>query len=284
MVNKLPKVTVVTVCYNAADSIQKTMESVLAQTYPNVEYLIIDGNSTDQTLTAIESMREKFVRKGYDFHCYSEKDDGIYDAMNKGIRMATGKWINFMNSGDGFYSKDVLMKTFKNDPEENVLYGDTIIKKDFGDILLKPKDIDCLRKHMVFCHQSVFLPTSVMKAFPFKLEYRIVGDYKFFYDYYNRGGSFRYLRYCIAYFEGEKGLSSANSLQAHKEKAKVNSEHLKIAWKIKYRFKCFGYYFKETMKFIFPKFLVDVVRDWNYERISRRRIYKQKMLATEVHK
>lgn len=275
MMNNLPKVTIVTVCYNAADSIQKTMDSVLMQTYQNVEYLIIDGASTDNTLSVVKRMEKDFIRKGFEFHCYSEKDKGIYDAMNKGIKMATGKWINFMNSGDGFCNPDILLKTFKDNPDENVLYGDTIIQKTFGDILLKPKDIDCLRKHMVFCHQSVFLPTAIMKNYPFGLEFRIVADYKFFYDYYNRGGSFRYLGYPIAYFEGERGLSSANALEAHKEKAYVNSDHLRITWQIKYRFKYFGYHFKELMQYIFPKSVVEKVRCWNYERIRRRRLNKQ---------
>lgn len=275
MTNKVPKVTIVTVCYNAADSIQKTLESVLNQDYPHIEYLVIDGASTDDTLGIVKRITPAFERKGIDIRCYSEKDRGIYDAMNKGIHLATGKWINFMNSGDAFYQADVLMKTFKDNPEENVLYGDTIIQKTFGDILLKPKDIDCLRKHMVFCHQSVFLPTAVTKNYPFGLEFRIVADYKFFYDYYMRGGSFRYLGYPIAYFEGERGLSSANALKAHKEKAYVNSEHLQLTWQIKYGFKCFGYHFKETMKRTFPKPLVEGVRRWNYERIRRRRLMKQ---------
>lgn len=277
MNNNLPKVTIVTVCYNAATSILQTMESVLNQTYPNVEYLIIDGASTDHTLEIVKGIADKFRRKGYQLHIHSEADKGIYDAMNKGIRLATGKWINFMNAGDGFCSSDVLMRTFQNDPEENLLYGDTIFQMNFGNLLLKPKSIDCLRKHMAFCHQSVFLPTSVMKASPFKLEYRIAGDYKFFYDYYNCGGSFRYLGYPIAYFESENGVSSTNILEAHKEKAHIRSEHLSLSWQIKYGFKYTGYHFKEFLKGFFPKPLVETVRHWNYQRKMHRRIYKQNL-------
>lgn len=277
MRSNLPKITVVTVCFNAAASIKKTMESVLAQTYPNVEYLVIDGASTDNTLAVVESMRPAFLRRGYEFHCYSEKDSGIYDAMNKGIRLATGKWINFMNSGDAFCGPDVLMKTFQDDPAENVLYGDTIIQKAFGDILLKPQDINSLRKHMVFCHQSVFLPTSIVKEYPFVLEFRIVADYKFFYDYYQRGGSFRYLGYPIAYFEGEEGLSSTQALRAHKEKAYVNSEHERMTWQIKYRFKCMGYFVTDNAKRILPACVVEKVRAWNYERLRRRRLRKHNL-------
>ncbi|MEG1585340.1 MAG: glycosyltransferase family 2 protein [Bacteroidales bacterium] len=285
MTNNLPKVTIVTVCYNAAESIQKTMESVLNQTYPNVEYLIIDGASTDKTLSIVRGMEDAFIRKGVQFRYYSEKDHGIYDAMNKGIHLATGKWINFMNSGDGFCSPDILLKTFQDDPEENVLYGDTIFQMSFGDILLKPKNIDCLRKHMVFCHQSVFLPTQEMKNYPFGLKYQIAGDYKFFYDYYNRGGGFRYLGYPVAYFESENGLSSSNALQAHKENAQIRSEHLHLTWQIKYQFKCFCFHFKEMLKEIFPKEIVEAVRAWNYRRKMRRRIYKQKLgqVKTELY-
>lgn len=274
---KLPTITIVTVCYNAASSIQNTMDSILNQNYPAIEYLVIDGASTDNTMELVVKMADSFKQKGIQFHYFSEKDRGIYDAMNKGIQYATGKWINFMNAGDGFYASDILMKTFQDDPEENFLYGDTIFQKAFGDILLKPQDIDRLRKHMVFCHQSVFVPTRVMKEYPFGLEYRIAGDYKFFYDYYNRGGSFRYLGYPIAYFESENGLSSSNTLQAHKEKAQIRKEHLLLTWQIKYGFKCFGYHFKECLKMIFPKGMVESVRSWNYQRKMRRHIYKQNL-------
>lgn len=115
-----PKVTVVTVCFNAAETIEKTILSVIGQTYDNIEYLIIDGGSKDDTLAIIKKY-EKSISKWI-----SEPDKGIYDAMNKAIKMATGEWINFMNAGDCFASENVLADVFKEDLSENIkfLYSD----------------------------------------------------------------------------------------------------------------------------------------------------------------
>ena len=102
------KISVVTVCYNAADTIEKTILSVLNQTYHDIEYIIIDGGSTDGTVEIIRKYADKIA------YWVSEPDKGIYDAMNKGIEVATGEWINFMNAGDRFYKSDVIKLIFDN--------------------------------------------------------------------------------------------------------------------------------------------------------------------------
>lgn len=277
MTDNRPKVTVITVCFNAASVIQKTMESVLSQTYPNVEYLLIDGKSGDDTLQRIETMLPAFIGKGYEAQVTSEKDGGIYDAMNKGIAQATGKWICFMNAGDCFCDAEVLSRTFVENPEEVVLYGDTIVQKSFGDICMKPKTIDTLRRKMPFCHQSVFVPAKELKQHPFHLEYKIVADYKFFYDYYIKGGKFRYLDFPISCFEAEGGLSSTQALRANREKALVNGNYTRMGWKFKYLSKYLGHYVTSAGEVIFPATLAEKARRWNYERIRRRRLEKQKM-------
>lgn len=115
-----PKITVVTVCYNAAETIEKTILSVVGQTYNNIEYLIIDGGSKDDTLAIIKKYESNISK------WISEPDKGIYDAMNKAIKMATGEWINFMNAGDCFATNDVLEKIFNDEIPNNVkfLYSD----------------------------------------------------------------------------------------------------------------------------------------------------------------
>lgn len=92
-------ITVVTVCFNAENVIEETLQSILEQTYKSLEYIIIDGNSKDNTCHIIKKYKPLFITKGVLFKFISEKDNGIYDAMNKGIRQATGKWINFMTVG-----------------------------------------------------------------------------------------------------------------------------------------------------------------------------------------
>lgn len=96
------KVTVVTVCFNSQDSIGKTIESVLQQTYERIEYIIVDGKSKDRTLEIAESYKKSFKERGFEFCIISEPDHGIYDAMNKGTALATGEVIGFINSGDWY--------------------------------------------------------------------------------------------------------------------------------------------------------------------------------------
>ena len=97
-------ISVVTVSYNAVSTIEQTILSVINQTYPNVEYIIIDGGSTDGTVDIIKKYADKIA------YWVSEPDKGIYDAMNKGVVVATGEWINFMNAGDIFTDSDVIDK------------------------------------------------------------------------------------------------------------------------------------------------------------------------------
>lgn len=103
----IPIISVITVCYNAAASLEETMLSVLNQTYDKVEYIVIDGGSKDGTLDIIKKYANRLA------YWTSEPDKGIYDAMNKGISKATGNWVNFMNAGDLFIDNEVLSKCFK---------------------------------------------------------------------------------------------------------------------------------------------------------------------------
>ena len=101
-----PLISIITVVFNGEKYLEETIQSVINQTYSNVEYIIIDGGSSDGTLDIIKKYEERID------YWVSEKDKGIYDAMNKGIDVASGEWINFMNAGDGFYADDVLDKIF----------------------------------------------------------------------------------------------------------------------------------------------------------------------------
>ena len=118
-----PLISVVTVSYNAVSTIEQTILSVINQTYPHIEYIIIDGGSTYGTVDIIKKYADKIA------YWVSEPDKGIYDAMNKGIKVATGEWINFMNSGDCLYRNDTIEKILNKSSTTNnvsIIYGKTM--------------------------------------------------------------------------------------------------------------------------------------------------------------
>lgn len=102
-----PKISVITICYNSAKTIRRTLESVVTQTYQNLEYIVVDGGSTDETLAIVGEFKDTIAK------VISEPDSGIYDAMNKGVRMATGDWIHILNSDDFYPTSDVLQKAMQ---------------------------------------------------------------------------------------------------------------------------------------------------------------------------
>ena len=120
-----PKISVITVCYNAEKEIKKTMLSVLQQTYDNIEYLIFDGKSNDNTLKIINKIRVSYPNR--DIHIISEADNGIYDAMNKGISLASGEWLNMMNAGDVFTDLDVI----QNVVDSGLMLNSSFVYSDF---------------------------------------------------------------------------------------------------------------------------------------------------------
>lgn len=123
-----PKISVITICYNAEKEIERTMRSVLNQSFHDLEYVIVDGDSKDGTLRIINQVASDYPTR--DVKIISEPDKGIYDAMNKGIHIASGEWLNMMNAGDVFAGDDVLEKVLeRNIPKEkNFLYSDAWIQ------------------------------------------------------------------------------------------------------------------------------------------------------------
>lgn len=172
--NKM-KVSVITVCYNAILGIEKTIKSVVGQTYPEVEYIVIDGGSTDGTIDIIKKYTDKIA-------CFvSEPDGGIYDAMNKGIRIATGEWINFMNAGDTFSSDTIISTVFSERYKEEVevIYGDVYFTESHDCNYLQPaRPLYFLRRAMPFCHQSSFVKRKAITEFD--KQFQICADYSFF--------------------------------------------------------------------------------------------------------
>ncbi len=182
------KVSVITVCYNAEEFIENAINSVLNQIYENIEYIIIDGASTDNTVPIITKYKSRI---GF---FLSEPDSGMYEAMNKGIKAATGDILYFLNSDDVFYDKYVIenvVKMFKKNIDADLIYGPIIIKDPItNESFMKPHNYitksffiyDCI------CQQGIFYKTDIFKKCGhFDTTYKIVGDYEWilraFYKY-----------------------------------------------------------------------------------------------------
>lgn len=215
MINK--KITVVTVCYNAADRIEQTIISVLNQTYDNIEYIIIDGGSTDGTVDTIRRYSNRIT------YWVSEKDGGIYDAMNKGISIATGQYINFMNAGDTFYSSETLkILAGRIDNNAIIIYGDCNVKFRGSVVHKKPLKIDYLNTKLPFCHQSMLVDVSFHKKHLYSTKLKIASDYKFVYDaYYKNNVKLQYIPITVSTFDSTDGVSSHNFITSMNEKFEI---------------------------------------------------------------
>lgn len=181
-----PRITVVTITYNAAAVLQRTLDSVLAQSYPNVEHLIIDGASKDETLAMVEQYREESTEKAasHEIVVRSEPDRGIYDAMNKGLQQATGDFLVFLNAGDTLPATDTLELVMDKAAEGvGVLYGDTDVVDGNGNFLyhrrLQPPEHltwRSFRQGMLVCHQAFYVSAELAKSQAYDLRYRFSAD------------------------------------------------------------------------------------------------------------
>lgn len=184
------RITVVTITYNAAGVLQRTLDSLLRQDYAYVEHVVVDGASKDQTVKMVEAYQTQVAAMHPDWtvRLKSEPDGGLYDAMNKGLERATGDYIVFMNAGDCFAADDVLSAVAHSaaqDPHPAVVYGDTDIVDNEGRFLyhrrLQPPaklTWKSFRQGMLVCHQSFYARSDIAKANRYDLKYRHSADVK----------------------------------------------------------------------------------------------------------
>ena len=223
---RLPLITVVTVCYNCVKVIERTILSVLSQSYPNVEYIVVDGGSTDGTIDVIKKYNDKIT------NWISEPDGGVYFGMNKGIAMAHGDWINFMNAGDTFVSNDVLEQCFSKEIYSDgvdLLCGDTICSFPWANYLRVGKNPD---GNINFCHQSVFTRATLLKQNPYDISYRIIADNVWFQELMSTNHLIKYIPVRIAVYEGYAGISARNAINFYKEVSKKNHTPQDLRWKL----------------------------------------------------
>ena len=218
------KISVVTVSYNAAATIEETIQSVLGQTYPNVEYIVIDGGSTDGTVDIIKRYIDHLA------YWVSEPDKGIYDAMNKGIAAATGDYINFMNAGDRFYDLNTIERLI-NSADFNsydIHYGDWNILKKKNSVIRTPGSLSRIKDGAfdgLLCHQATYTRTSLLKKRPYQIKYKISADYEYICYSYTHGLSFKYHPITMCNYSAY-GISDRNRLCALKEVRSIGCKYM----------------------------------------------------------
>lgn len=214
----MARLSIITICYNEVGRIQKTLDSVINQSFRDFDWIVIDGGSTDGTKEILQQHSENFKI------FISEKDGGIYNAMNKAIALATGQYLFFLNAGDYFSGNDVLIQIFSHELHADFVYGNiTIIGINCSQLLLMPPQITpefLYRKTIP--HQSTFTKKTLFeKAGSYDEKYQIVSDYEFILrgmHHYN--ATFQYVPVVFACY-ADDGVSS-DTVKRKREKKIVH--------------------------------------------------------------
>jgi len=205
-----PLITVVTVVYNGVEFLEDTIKSVIKQTYDNVEYIIVDGGSTDGTSEIIRKYEHAID------YWVSEPDRGIYDAMNKAIDLGCGKWINFMNAGDSFFDASVLAQVFSGPSVFtgfDVIYGNHEVVYSNKKKIVEAGKTESLWKGSQFCHQSAFVRLNYHKIEKFNICRNIAADFEFFYNSKKTGSKTTYQPYVFSRISAG-GVSDARRIDS----------------------------------------------------------------------
>lgn len=213
------KITVITVCFNATNTLERTIQSIKEQTYWDIEYIIIDGKSTDTTINIIKQY-EKYVT-----HWISEPDKGVFDAMNKGLSLATGDYVIFMNAGDYFADANTIenVASYIVNNEVDVYHGDIYRDIKSQDHIWKSTPFYLNKrkiKGMNICHQAIFTKTSTAQKYYFDTSFKVAADYNMMMQIYKDGGSFKHIPLNIAIYD-TNGISATNWKQTFLEEARI---------------------------------------------------------------
>lgn len=213
------KLSIITINYNNKDGLQKTIDSVICQTWSDYEWIVVDGGSTDGSKELIEKYKDYFA-----YWC-SEPDKGIYNAQNKGISYACGDYISCMNSGDTFYEEDTLKRVFSVERKGDVLYGDYMgIYQDHTCLIHFPSP---LAIHHLYrwsiCHQAMFVRASILKQKGFDESYKIYADKCRWIEAAMDGSTFEFLGFTVCRFD-MNGISQTNVVLKREEQERIRKE------------------------------------------------------------
>lgn len=223
------KLSIVTISYNCIDDLIKTMNSMSVHKKAGVEYIVIDGGSSDGTneLLFESSIVDKYV---------SEPDGGIYDAMNKGVELAEGEYILFLNAGDVFCSELILNKAVSClSGNEDIIYGNALRDTQDGFVTFENSKLSDITFGMIFCHQAVFTKAELFKNKAYSLDYKIAGDYEFYLRVYLLGFTFKYVDLDIAVIDNE-GVSNTRKFRSTLERYRIVKKAQILTWRLYFKF------------------------------------------------
>ena len=240
-----PLVTIITVVFNGEEYIESTIKSVINQTHENIEYLVIDGGSNDGTLE---------ILKKYSAHIdywLSEPDNGIYDAMNKGIALSSGDIIGLLNAGDTYLPNalSLLVEQFVPSDNLSIYYGDIYLGYTDANITIKSSaSIDRLKYSMTICHQAMFITKhTYLNQGLYNLNYKYASDYAYVFSLLLIGAEFHYLGGVVAYYQ--TGGVSDNKI------FNLKLEYIKIHRNLKspFLYRALILYIQELLSYYFYK-------------------------------
>ena len=223
-----PKFSIITVTFNAGKVLEDTIQSVVFQTYRNVEYIIVDGGSTDNTLEIAGKYHDRISK------VISEPDKGLYDAMNKGIRLATGDYLCFLNAGDELHENETLQKmvhTLKGKELPDVIYGETAIVDEEGHFLhmrrlSTPERLNwkSFKQGMLVCHQAFFARRELATNEWYDLRYRFSADFDWCIRIMKKAKCLHNTRLTIIDYLNE-GMTTRNHKASLKERFRIMAKH-----------------------------------------------------------
>ncbi len=240
----LPLISIITVVYNSKEMLEQSILSVLKQSYKNIEHIVVDGGSNDGTLNIINSYNDSITK------WVSEKDKGIYDAMNKGIKLAKGEYIGFLNAGDLYCYKNTLSELFSNIPSSiDIIYGDMILSNGHKNRKKYHKATEFTKENLinkgtgVLCHQSLFVKRT--NAPMFNTRYKIKAELNWYFDLLKTNKKLSYIHKPIpvVYYDAN-GYAFQNFWLNNWELVKVIYRQFGLNTLIKY-----NYFKKISMKY-----------------------------------
>jgi putative colanic acid biosynthesis glycosyltransferase len=254
------KLSIVVVSLNTKNEFIKTIGSINSQVYKNYEIIVIDGDSSDGTVDEILKVKENFS------NFIIEKDKGIYDAMNKGIRLSKGEWIFFLNSGDIFYNKNILEKIFSNYVDDkDVIFGDTVIESNNLKYFSLGREFKNNTVIMPFCHQSCLIKKNILIQKLFNLDYKLSSDFNLMLSLFLSNKIFFKINEIFSLVDGS-GISNLHRQKVLSE----NINTLKQFDKKKFIYKLYLLkvieFLKTLIKSLLPKLIINIILKIKYRK------------------